>query len=80
MRAGDVKTAFRMGEYSVVLTALQGQDGLTADDLAMLGISLLRTSQFAACEEQLEMAMALGNQEAAVELGNYLRATGQSRR
>lgn len=80
MRAQDVQTAFNAGDYRAVLTALQGREGLSADELALLGISLLRISHFSYCEQPLEMAMALGSQEAAVEYGNFLRATGQSRR
>lgn len=80
MPAEHVRSAFEGGDYGAVLTALHGQSSLDADELAILGISLLRTANFASCEEPLELAMALGNREAAVEFGNFLRATGQNRR
>ncbi|GHF55442.1 hypothetical protein GCM10017781_34760 [Deinococcus metalli] len=80
MPSGHVQSAFEGGDYGAVLTALHGRPGLSADELAILGISLLRTANFASCEEPLELAMALGNEEAAVEFGNFLRATGQNRR
>lgn len=48
--------------------------------MTWLGVSLLRTSQFAEAEQPLEMAMALGDDEAAVEYGNLLRATGENRK
>ena len=57
MRAQDVQTAFNAGDYRAVLTALQGREGLSADELALLGISLLRISHFSYCEQPLEMAM-----------------------
>jgi hypothetical protein len=74
------EAAYQAGQYDRLLTALRHQEGLTARELAWVGISLLRTGQFVAAEEPLELAVALGDQEAAVEFGNLLRATGRSRK
>lgn len=79
-RLTQLQSDFDAGNYHAVLTLLQPQEDLNADEMACLGISLLRTSQFAAAEQSLELAMALGNDEAAVEYGNLLRATGENRR
>ncbi|GGM02644.1 hypothetical protein [Deinococcus aerophilus] len=79
-RAAQLEADFGAGNYEAVLTALQAQPDLTAEEMTWLGVSLLRTSQFAKAEEPLELAMALGNDEAAVEYGNLLRATGENRK
>lgn len=76
----QLEEAYLAGQYDRVLTALRHQDDLSARELAWVGISLLRTGQFAAAEEPLELAVALGDQEAAVEFGNLLRATGRNRK
>lgn len=79
-RTAQLQADFGTGNYDAVLTALQSQQDLSAEEMAWLGVSLLRIGQFADAEEPLEMAMALGNDEAAVEYGNLLRATGEHRR
>ncbi|GGL91680.1 hypothetical protein GCM10010840_32240 [Deinococcus aerolatus] len=79
-RLAQLRADFDTGDYHSVLTVLQAQDDLNAEEITCLGISLLRTSQFAAAEQSLELAMALGNDEAAVEYGNLLRATGENRK
>lgn len=79
-RLAQLRADFDAGDYHAVLTVLQAQDDLNAEEITCLGISLLRTSQFAAAEQSLELAMALGNDEAAVEYGNLLRATGENRK
>ena len=76
----QLEAAYQAGQYDRLLTALHRREGLSARELAWVGISLLRTGQFAAAEEPLELAVALGDQEAAVEFGNLLRATGRSRK
>jgi DNA-binding SARP family transcriptional activator/tetratricopeptide (TPR) repeat protein len=79
-RAAQLEADFGAGNYEAVLTVLQAQTDLTAEEMTWLGVSLLRTSQFAQAEEPLELAMALGNDEAAVEYGNLLRATGDNKK
>ncbi|WP_043802273.1 hypothetical protein [Deinococcus gobiensis] len=76
----QLEAAYQAGQYSLLLTALHGREDLGARELAWVGISLLRTGQFTAAEEPLELAVALGDQEAAVEFGNLLRATGRNRK
>ena len=46
-RAGQLEADFEAGNYEPVLTALQTQTDLTAQEMTWLGVSLLRTSQFA---------------------------------
>ena len=50
---------------------------LDARRSAAAGISLLRLGDFASSEQHLEAAMYLGDQEATVEYGNWLRCVGR---
>ncbi|MFC5850226.1 hypothetical protein [Deinococcus petrolearius] len=77
--AARLRSAFELGDYAAVLTEARRAppDAADARTQAILGISLLRTGQFAAAQEPLEVATALGDPEATVEYGNLLRATGQ---
>lgn len=68
---------FRIGDYGAVIALLGNVEELDVRQAAVLGIALLRTGNFAACELPLASAMAQGDTEAAVEYGNMLRATNQ---
>ncbi len=68
---------FEEGNYVAAITALSGRSDLSAREQAILGISLLRTMQLAEAEPHLIRAYKQGDLEAAVEYGNFLRASGK---
>lgn len=76
----QLEAHFGRGDYALVIGQLAGNSAPSVRELALLGIALLRTGQFNACEIPLATALARGDTEANVEFGNLLRATNQHRR
>jgi DNA-binding SARP family transcriptional activator/tetratricopeptide (TPR) repeat protein len=73
----DYEQLFTSGKYAEAILVVSALPGLDARGSAILGISLLRLGDIDGAESQLEAAMYLGDQEAAVEYGNWLRAIGR---
>lgn len=75
-----LELAFQQGDYAAVIQELQAVAGRSTRQEAMLGMALLRTGQFSACEVHLLTALGRGDLEASVEYGNMLRALNENRR
>lgn len=71
---------YRNGHYGDVITTVRAEEPfgpLPARLSALIGISLLRLGDAEAAAVPLQAAMDAGDQEAAVEYGNLLRAVGR---
>ena len=75
--AADYEELYDSGKYDDVVTAISALSSLNAREAAVLGIALLRSGDVSGAEAQLETAMYLGDLEASVEYGNWLRAVGR---
>ncbi len=73
----EYEELYKSGLYRDAITALSVLPAFGAREAAVQGISLLRLGDIVAAESQLENAMYLGDQEASVEYGNWLRAAGR---
>jgi DNA-binding SARP family transcriptional activator len=73
----DFEQLFESGKYADAISAVGAAPYVHPRNAAVVGISLLRLGDVIGAEEQLETAMYLGDQEAAVEYGNWLRAVGR---
>lgn len=75
--AADYEQLYDSGRYDDAVTTISSLASIDARGAAVLGISLLRLGDVAGAESQLETAMYLGDLEASVEYGNWLRAVGR---
>lgn len=73
----DYEQLYEAGRYSDALTAIAALPTHDARSSAVIGISLLRLGDVTGAEAELETALHLGDQEASVEYGNWLRAVGR---
>jgi len=73
----DYERLYESGRYTDAITAVSALPVPDARGVAVLGISLLRLGDLVTAESHLEAAMYLGDPEAGVEYGNWLRAVGR---
>ena len=73
----DYEQLYVQGKYQDAITAALRTPTLDARCSATIGISLMRLGDFANSEGHLQTALYLGDPEALVEYGNWLRAVGR---
>lgn len=73
----DIEQLYTTGQYGEVIRLLSLRTNLSSREAALLGIALLRKGDLTEAEAPLARAVHLGDLEASVEYGNWIRATGR---
>jgi len=69
---------FQLGQFTALLTLLEGRMDLNAEELCLVGRAELRFARYDAAELHLLRAALLGAQHASVEYAEVLFETGRT--